>query len=44
MHPVSYASNTHHDITDIVNHGMIKNTKSGISLTEHSLSRKPKNS
>ena len=30
MHPVS-CSNTHHDVTDLVNHGMIKNTKTGIS-------------
>ena len=26
MHPVS-CSNTHHDVTDLVNHGMVKNTK-----------------
>ena len=25
-HPVSYTS-THHDVTDSVNHGMVKNTK-----------------
>ena len=30
MHTVS-CSNTHHDVTDLVNHGMIKNTKTGIS-------------
>ena len=29
MHPVS-CSNTDHDITDLVNHGLVKNTK-----TEH---------
>ena len=26
MHPVSF-TNTHHDIRDLVNHGMFKNTK-----------------
>ena len=26
MHPVSY-TNTHHDITDLINHRMVKNTK-----------------
>ena len=26
MHPVS-CTNTHHEITDLVNHGMVKNTK-----------------
>ena len=26
MHPVS-STNTHHDVTDLVNHGMAKNTK-----------------
>ena len=29
IHPVSYA-NTHHDFTDLVNHGMVKNTKTWI--------------
>ena len=28
MHPVT-CTNTHHDITDLVNHGLVKNTKSG---------------
>ena len=26
MHPVSF-TNTHHDVTDLVNHGMIKKQK-----------------
>ena len=26
MHPVS-STNAHHDVTDLVNHGMAKNTK-----------------
>ena len=26
LHPVSY-NNTRHDVTDLVNHGMVKNTK-----------------
>ena len=30
MHPVS-CTNTHHDVTDLVNHGMVKNTKTSIS-------------
>ena len=30
MHPVS-CSNTHHDVTYSVNHGMVKNTKTWIS-------------
>ena len=30
MHPVS-CTNTHHDVTDLVNHGMVKNTKALIS-------------
>ena len=30
MHPVLY-SNTHHDTTDLVNHRMVKNTKTQIS-------------
>ena len=29
MYPVS-CSNTHHDVTDLVNHGMVKNTKTRI--------------
>ena len=38
MHPVS-CTNTHHDVTDFVNHGMVKNTKTWISW-EHNLSTK----
>ena len=30
MHPV-LCTNTHHDVTDLVNHGMVKNTKTWIS-------------
>ena len=30
IHPVS-CSNNHHDVTDLVNHGMVKNTKTCIS-------------
>ena len=30
MHPVTY-TNTHHDITDLVNYGMVENTKTWIS-------------
>ena len=30
MHLVS-CTNTHRDVTDLVNHGMVKNTKTGIS-------------
>ena len=30
MHPVS-CTNTHDDVTDMVNHGMVKNTKTRIS-------------
>ena len=30
MHPIS-CTNTHHDDTDLVNHGMVKNTKTWIS-------------
>ena len=30
MHPVS-CTNTHHDTTDFVNHGMVENTKTFIS-------------
>ena len=35
MHPVS-CTNTHHDVTDFVNHGMVKNTKIWISW-EHNV-------
>ena len=30
MHPVA-CINTHHDVTDLINHGMVKNTKTWIS-------------
>ena len=30
MHPVS-CTNIHHDVTDLLNHGMVKNTKTWIS-------------
>ena len=30
MHPAS-STNTHHDVTDLVKHGMVKNTKTWIS-------------
>ena len=30
MHPVS-CTNTHHDVTDLVKHPMVKNTKTWIS-------------
>ena len=34
MHPV-LCTNTHHDITDLVNHGMVKNTKTWISWKQN---------
>ena len=34
MHPVLW-TNTHHDVTDLVNHGMIKNTKTCISWEQN---------
>ena len=35
MHRVS-CCNTHHDVTDLVNHGMVENTKTlNILRTEH---------
>ena len=36
MHPVSCV-NTYHDITDFVNHGMVKNTKTWISVEKKQL-------
>ena len=33
MHPVSF-TNSHHDITDLVNHGMVKNRRTWISLEQ----------
>ena len=44
MHPVS-CTNTHHGITDLVNHGVVKKYKnSKISSTEHNFSIKQKKS
>ena len=44
MHPVS-CTNTHHDVTDVINHGMIKNTKDlNVLRTEQNFSMKQKNS
>ena len=34
MHPVS-CSDTHHDVTDLVNHGMVKNRKTWISWEQN---------
>ena len=31
MHPVSCTNNTPHDVTDLLNHGMVRNTKTRIS-------------
>ena len=42
MRPVS-CTNTHHDVTDLVNHEMVKNTNLNISRTEHNFSMKQKN-
>ena len=44
MHLVSCTNDTHHDVIDLVNHGMVKNTKTNISRTEHNFSMKQKNS
>ena len=41
MHPVS-CTNTHHDVTDLVNHGMVKNTILNILRTEHNFPKKLK--
>ena len=35
MHPISCTNNTHRDITDLVNHGMVKNTKIYISSEQN---------
>ena len=43
MRPVS-RTNTYHDVTDLVNHGIVKNAKTWISLTEDNLSMKYKHS
>ena len=42
MHLVS-CTNTHHDITDLVNHGMVKNTKTWISWEQNILFLQNKN-
>ena len=34
MHPVS-CTNTHNDVKDLVNHGMVKNTKTWISTEDN---------
>ena len=34
MHPVS-GTNSHHDVTDLENHGMVKNTKTWISWEQN---------
>ena len=34
MHPVS-CTNTHHDVTDLVNHGVVENTKTWISWEQN---------
>ena len=34
MHPVS-CTTTHHDITDLINHGMVKNTKTCITFLQN---------
>ena len=40
MHPV-LCTNTHHDVTDLVNLGIVKNTKNlNILRTEHNFSTK----
>ena len=37
MHSIS-STNTHHDVIDLVNHDIVKNTKNlNISRTEHNL-------
>ena len=42
MHPVSY-TNAHHDVTGLVNHGIVKNTKALVSR-DNKFSMKQKNS
>ena len=42
MHPIS-CTNTQHDVTDLVNHGMVKTNLSS-SRTEPNFSMKPTNS
>ena len=40
MHP-AFCTNTHQDVTDFLNYGLVKNTKTWISLkTEHNFSKK----
>ena len=41
MHPVSCANN-HHDVADLVNHGMVKMQNLNILRTENSFSMKQK--
>ena len=41
MHPVS-CTNTHRDVTDLVNHGMVKNTKDWISWERNIISLRNK--
>ena len=43
MHPVS-GTNTHHDVTDLGNHGMVNNTRTWVSQEWNNLSVKQKNS
>ena len=43
MYPSS-CTNTHHDVTGLVNHGMVKNKNMNISKMEHNVSMKPENS
>ena len=43
LYPVSCTNNTHHDITDLVNHGMVKNTKTWISWERNITFLKNKN-
>ena len=41
-HPVS-RTNTHHDVTDLVHHGMVKNMKHRTKRTKYNFSVKFKN-
>ena len=44
MHPVS-CTNTHHDVTDLIDHGMVEDNKNlNILRTEHNFSMKSKSS
>ena len=45
MHSKMHSTNTDHIVIDLVNHGVVKNTKNvNISRTEHDFSRKQGNS